>query len=107
MCRRVVTTFNIFCLLSIIQTGLVYGRNPFMFAHEQQPLQIVTHELELQGLSRCQGTETMLAIIADAHELFTVGLGDTINQWRVHTITKEYVMLVDQKGNEKKLAFKD
>ena len=97
-------------LLAIAPFGFIFTReNPFVFANEQQqvPNKPISYEPELKGISVCQETGVVLAVIKYKHELFTVGLGELVKQWRVYKITKDYVALVDQEGNEKKLDFKE
>ena len=102
-----VKIFSFLLLIIIVYFNFVCARNPFLFSNEEQKISRSLNELELRGISVCQETGTMLAMIIHKQELFTVQTGDYIEQWRINRIGKLHAILIDRDGNEKRLDLQE
>lgn len=102
-----VKIFSFLLLIIIIYSNFICARNPFLFSNEEQRMDRSVNELELRGISVCQETGTMLAMIMHKRELFTVQTGEYIEQWRIKKIDREYAILINTNGNEKRLDLQE
>lgn len=96
-----VQSLHLLLIMLCCSIDMLWARDPFAFVDRIKKKEVSVRRPELQSVTH--GKAMSLALIKFGTKAFVVGLGQTVEQWRVREIASTYVVLVDKSGSEKKI----